>query len=64
MVTTFSAHLVDSLEHELESKADNDIKIGKSLTEFSEEMKIIYAKYLQNHSNVTVLVKNVRLVHL
>ncbi len=60
LVLTFSNHLINLFEAELHSNnADNQIKIGSCLTESAEDMKIVYAKYLRNHSNIANLIKNV-----
>ena len=47
------------MKTELNSNNEDQIKISNSLIESSEEMKNIYAKYLQNHSNVISIIKNV-----
>ena len=59
LVLTFSNHLISLLETELSSNNDEEIKIGACLSESSDDMKLVYAKYLQNHPNVAAIIKNV-----
>ena len=65
-VIKVSNQLVNSLEKEINRKNTNrtceeedEIKIGLCLIESSENIKMTYAKYLQNHSNVDSLIKKV-----
>ncbi len=59
-VIRFSNQLVENLDAELNEKNLENIRIGLKLIEVSDEMKDIYAKYLQNHANITLLLKNVK----
>jgi hypothetical protein len=59
-VIRFSNQLVENLDAELNEKNLENIRVGLKLIEVSDEMKDIYAKYLQNHANITLLLKNVK----
>ena len=62
LVITFSRHLLSSLEAEIGSRAsfaDEEVKVGACLIDYVDEMRMVYAKYLQNHASVANLVKNV-----
>ena len=56
-VVAFSSNLVHCLEAELAANDDTRVKIALCLTESSEDMKLVYAKYLQSHSNTAALIK-------
>jgi len=64
-VIKVSNQLVSSLEKEINWKQiyglgeEDDVKIGLCLMESSENIKMTYAKYLQNHSNIGLQIKKV-----
>lgn len=62
-VLNCSNKLVKNLEAELES-SDDSVKIGLRLIEVAENMKEVYAPYLQNHPNISSSIKNVSLMRL
>ncbi len=58
-VLKVSSQLVSRLKEEMDCEKEDEIKIGLCLIESSENMKMTYAKYLQNHSNIDLLIKKV-----
>jgi hypothetical protein len=54
--------LVFRFEHELKLNNYNNIRIGLILINTAEEIKDVYARYMQNHANITNLIKNVHIL--
>ncbi len=54
--------MVFRFEHELKLNNYNNIRIGLILINTAEEIKDVYARYMQNHANITNLIKNVHIL--